>query len=429
MADEQDKPSAQPAPASRGRRRPAPTIDLKATEVSDAGSPADPPTAPPADTAAAPAFAAETAGHTATDTRESEAADTSPPSAPHFAVPWSLLGAAVGGGAVALIATLLLWGMLAGNQDTGQQVVRIATLEANVRDLAAREMPAATDPRTVAAVAERVAKLEAAGSAPRTPPIDPALVDRLAAVEQRIGALTDENAALKRSNETAQTAGAQGQAVDRQEIATLTDRLTALERAAQALQAELTQQRSNLAQQREARADERAMRLAIIAETLKAAVARGERFRAELDAAKALTPDAAVLSSLDPFVDTGVPTVAALAQQLRAALPAMRRAVAPKATADGGFLQRLQANAERLVRIQPAGEQAGDDAGAILARAEAKANRRDIAGAAAELATLPPEVRVPAEDWIKTAQAREAAIEASRRFAAAQIGALAGRPD
>jgi hypothetical protein len=162
---------------------------------------------------------------------------------------------------------------------------------------------------------------------------------------------------------------------------------------------------------------------------LKAAVARGDRFRTEFEAAKVLAPDQTALAPLEPFADTGLPTAETLGRQLRALLPAMRRAEAPKPAGDAGFLQRLQASAERLVRIRPVGEQGGDDADAIFGRIEAKLTRSDLAGVLADLKTLPPNVRAPAEDWIRSMEAREAAIAASRRFAATHVGALAGRSD
>jgi hypothetical protein len=75
------------------------------------------------------------------------------------------------------------------------------------------------------------------------------------------------------------------------------------------------------------------------------------------------------------------------------------------------------------------GEPQGDSAAVVLARIEAKAGRGDIAGVQAELARLPPAVRAPATEWIALAQARDAALAASRQFAAAHLGALAGRPN
>ncbi len=63
---------------------------------------------------------------------------------------------------------------------------------------------------------------------------------------------------------------------------------------------------------------------------------------------------------------------------------------AGEAPRDGGFLDRLQANAEKLVRIRPVDEEPrGDDRGAILARIEQRAAQGNISGALAELAKLP----------------------------------------
>ena len=67
---------------------------------------------------------------------------------------------------------------------------------------------------------------------------------------------------------------------------------------------------------------------------------------------------------------------------------------------------------------------AGNDTSAIVRRIEVKAGSGDLDGALAELAQLPPPMRAPAEIWIKKAQARAAAVEASRRFAADALAGL-----
>ncbi len=105
----------------------------------------------------------------------------------------------------------------------------------------------------------------------------------------------------------------------------------------------------------------------------------------------------------------------------------MQRA-AGTATRDGGILDRLQANAEKLVRIRPIEGVPGEDANAILSRIEVKAAHGDIAGALAELAKLPPSVRAPALAWIAKAEARGKAVDASRRLAAEALAALKTNP-
>jgi hypothetical protein len=101
----------------------------------------------------------------------------------------------------------------------------------------------------------------------------------------------------------------------------------------------------------------------------------------------------------------------------------MLKATAMPAPA-GGFLDRLQANAEKLVRIRPVDEAAGDDPAAVVSRARAKAARSDFTGALTELNALPANIRAPAEDWIKKVEARNAAMNASRRAVADALAAL-----
>ena len=84
---------------------------------------------------------------------------------------------------------------------------------------------------------------------------------------------------------------------------------------------------------------------------------------------------------------------------------------------NGSFLEKLQANAEKLVRIRPLDEAQGSDTTAVVMRAENKASKGDIPGALAELETLPQAVRVLAEPWMTKAQARLAAVAAARQLA------------
>jgi hypothetical protein len=117
-----------------------------------------------------------------------------------------------------------------------------------------------------------------------------------------------------------------------------------------------------------------------------------------------------------------VPTSAALARELAALAPSLRPAAS--APAREGFLERLQVNAEKLVCVRPTEEVAGSDAAAIASRVETKAAQEDIAGAQAELAKLSTTARAPAEAWLKQAQARTAALDASRRLAADALAGL-----
>jgi hypothetical protein len=202
--------------------------------------------------------------------------------------------------------------------------------------------------------------------------------------------------------------------VDRADLDALGKRVVELERSDKALEGELAKRAA-------ADSGDHAVQLALAATALKSVVEHGDPFAAELATAKALAPDPKLLAPLEPFAAAGVPTAAALARELAEIGPALRQSVAAPRE---NFLQRLQGNAEKLIRIRPVEEVAGNDASAIVRRVEVKAGSGDLNGALAELAQLPPPVRAPAEIWIKKAQARAAAVEASRRFAADALAGL-----
>jgi len=154
-------------------------------------------------------------------------------------------------------------------------------------------------------------------------------------------------------------------------------------------------------------------------------VERGNPYRRELAALDAASAGQAAVDALKPFAETGVPSAATLARELAAVMPAaLRAAEAPAAS--GGFLERLQSNAERLVRVGPIAQQPqpGDEPPAILSRLAAKTAGGDIAGALAEAAKLPATVRAPLEPWIKRATAREAALAAAAALATQSLDAV-----
>jgi hypothetical protein len=92
-----------------------------------------------------------------------------------------------------------------------------------------------------------------------------------------------------------------------------------------------------------------------------------------------------------------------------------------------GILDRLKANAEKIVRVRPIKNATGDDPAALVQRIEARATERNLADALAEIAKLPAPARDLTKEWVAKVEARNAAVEASRRFYAAALAAL-GKP-
>jgi hypothetical protein len=346
---------------------------------------------------------------------------------------WLSIGAGLAGGV--LVAIALVPAGLVGSRDDAELDARLIRLEQQVREAAARP-PASTDPDALGELTNRLARLEAAVAVPRPAP-DAGLANRVSTVEGEVKALVESVGILGRRSDDAvaaareaatraevnaaavaelsQKLARQAPAADRSELDALAARVAAVERSEKSIEAELAKRPSV--------APDRASRLAIAASVLNAAVERGASFAAELATAKAFAADPKTLVPLEPFANSGVPSAAALSRQLAALVPSLRATVG-EAPRDGGILERLQANAEKLVRIHPLQEVAGSDPGAVITRIEVKAVQTDIPGALAELAQLPAPARAPAEAWIKQAQARSAALDASRRLAADALAGL-----
>lgn len=425
------------------RRRPTPTIDLKATEVA-----AGPAASKPLEAAEAVEAATAPPAPAASPPNEGLPPPEPPKEPPRSSIawlppglPWQTVGAGAAGGATVLLLFLLVWAVVPRAGDPPDTLSpRLATIEMQLRELAARPVPAGVDPQAIDALTTRLAKLEAALNAPRPAAADPALAGRIAALENALKPLNETATALTRRAEETETAlrnmrsradamsatqaelqsAARTSSADHDELGKLADRIVALEKADRAVA-------DQLAKSAAAAGSDRPVRLAVVTAALRAAVDRGDPYAAELASVQTLSNDTDALSALGPFAATGVPSTSALARELLVLLPVMQRtAGAPQR--DGGFLERLQANAERLVRIRPIEEVAGEDVAAILLRTEVKAAHSDIAGALAELAKLPPAVRSPAFDWIAKVEGRAKAVEASRRLAANAVAALKTNP-
>ncbi len=421
------------------RRRPAPTIDLTATEV--AAEPAPP---EPQHQAAAHAPPAPPPEHPRA--QQSAPPPPEPPSAAGIAwlppeFPFTAAVAGALGAAAVLLVVLMIWLMMPRRGEAVATLSpRLAAIETQLRDLAARPNSPAVDPQAIEVLSARLAKLETALNAPRPPATDPALAGRVSALEGSSKPLSDSVGALARRADETDAAfrnvrgridttaaallelqnAARTASADHGEIAKLSDRIAALEKVDRAVADQLAKSAATAG-------SDRPVRLAVAAAALRLALERGDPFTAELAAVKPLSNDASALSAIEAFAASGVPSAATLGRELLVLLPVMQRA-AGLAPREGGILDRLQANAERLVRIRPIEEIRGEDTTAILSRIEVKAANGDITGALAELAKLPPAVRAPALAWIAKAETRAKALDASRRLAADAIAALKTTP-
>lgn len=412
MADKRATPEApQDADADpRGTKRVAPTIDLTATELAAEAAAGAP---PPGDADAPPEQPAA-----------SKTADTAKRG-------WSanIGGIVIAAGAGAACMVLVLFGLWLGG------VLPLATTNSS----ASNAQEAALE-KQIAALGQRVATLEA--TVVKLPAGDAGVGDKLAVADNAMKSLGVALSALShRTDDTAANAAAARKAADaaekavadlhtamkdaavnapgtvpRADIEALDKRIATLEMQARATREALSRNTGN----------DNAARLALSASVLRDAVALGAPYANELAAVKSLGGDDKALAPLAPFAATGVPDKMAMAHELTALTPAMLKLSGVKAPS-GGFLAKLEANASRLVKVRPLSAPQGEDVSTLLARIEVDAANADIAAALADLEKLPADVRAPASAWIEKARARQAAIDAARRFAAAAARRL-GQP-
>jgi len=308
------------------------------------------------------------------------------------------------------------------------------------------------DAAALDALKARIASLEARpaqtgsdSAAPSGAMPDPALAGKVEELEKAVATLRDELATLRSQSEqlagtvkdikpagsepaaadtaaTASTEKADRPTADSAAVlAAINARLTELEHAAKAATEAAPQ--TSLPP---AAADDAPLRRLVAATMLDLTVKQGAPFAPILKAAQPLAPEPAALKPLEPFAATGVPSAAALGRELIALLPKLLSADDPANTTN--FIDRFQANAERLVRIQRSDATAGIDRSAIVGRLTAAAQRGDLAEARRELKALAPADRAPVQSWIDRSEARDQALAASQSFATAALAALKPSP-
>jgi hypothetical protein len=395
MAD--DSPEELPPSPDPGRaRRAPPTIDLQASEVSGETRKADAESEPGPEPQSEPS---------------AEEPPTEPPKEPAKErslgpISFGLIAALTGAVAAALV----------------MGVVWLAGWPGAALPPPPEPVPQA-DTSAVDALTSRVAAVEARTAKSTASAADPAVAGRIDALEKSVAALRDELAGVHaQSDKLAATIdalkSAPQAATSGPDLGPVNDRIAQLERATRA-------QSAAIAQANAKPADDPALRRIVAAALLDVQVRTGDPYPSALAAAKALAPDPAALKALDPFAESGVPSPAMLSRELLTLVPKLEPPAAPEtATTGNGLADRLEAGAVKLFRIQRT-DATGTDRGAIVARVTAEALRNDITAARRELNTLAPENRAAAQAWLDKADARDAALAASRQFAAGAMAALA----
>jgi hypothetical protein len=286
--------------------------------------------------------------------------------------------------------------------------------------------PPAAAPQANAAIDElgsRVAGIEAWLARPAASAPDPAVASRIEALEKSVASLRGELAALRTQSEKLAAAVSDVKSTSPESSSPPVDLSAINERIAQ-LEHAIRAQTAEVAQESATPADDVPLRRVVAAALLDVSVRHGDPYAAALAAAKSLAADADALKPLDVFAASGVPSANALTRELLTLVPKLSPPVPENSTTGSGIVDRLQAGAAKLVRIQRT-DTSGNDRGAVVARVTAAALHNDLAEARRELNTLAPADRAAAQGWLDKADARDAALAASRQFATEAMAALA----
>ncbi|HKF62315.1 MAG TPA: uroporphyrinogen-III synthase [Dongiaceae bacterium] len=297
-------------------------------------------------------------------------------------------------------------------------------------------------PAKVAALQQKVAALPAPGATPPAaipaeikalPQQMAALDPRLGSLDQRLGALEQKLAALPQGG-----AAAADLAPLRAELGSLKEALKSDEAALGDLAAVKQEVAKLEAAASGARSAATTAGLVLGVTELRARIAAGEPFAAEVDAlSKLAAGDPAMaaalaepLAALKPLASG--PPIPGFAQ-LRAEFPAMAEAVthadaAGALPANASFWDRVVGRLESLVTVRPVaegGQVTGNSNLDRLARAEAKLGSGDLPGAVSELSGLTGPAKDAAASWLARAQARFQTDAAAKRLSAALLAAFA----
>ena len=252
---------------------------------------------------------------------------------------------------------------------------------------------------------------------------DPAVAARVDGLEKSLAALRAQSEKLAADLGSVKLAPRDAAAAP--DLSAINERIAGLERAARAQSSAISEPAAKEAVKQNATpADDVPLRRIVAAALLDVLVRNGDPYPAALTAAKSLAPNPDALKPLEGFAAGGVPSAAVLSRELLTLVPKLSPPAQENATTGSGLIDRLQAGAAKLVRIERT-DAVGNSSGNVVARVTAAALRNDYHEAQRELNTLPSADRAAAQGWLEKADARDAALAASRQFAAEAMAALA----
>ena len=327
--------------------------------------------------------------------------------------------AGVAGGIVALILLIVLQAIglvpspgrstavqAADQAKTASEAVAALDRRVSAIEMITQNLPSKS---TVEGLGGQVAQLQKEMGALATQGDLTVLEDKLSALTKRVdalppGATHDELAALADRVARLEAGGAAGGGggADASAVTALNSRIDQAQASLKALGERVAALEAKLAA---GPADSTLAARAIAVVALRRAVDEGAPFTTDLDLAAALGLPAADVAELRPFAEKGVATKAALAARFGQVGDAIIAATT-NANPNAGFFERLMASIGSLVTVRPTGPVEGNDPAAIVSRMQAAVDAGDLAQALSERDSLPAAGQEASQDWAAAAKSR-----------------------
>lgn len=438
------EPFGDPLNPSSGKR-PAPTIEGAATEVS-----LDP---APGETASATPEAGESKSDL--DGSKAKRAKGTPPrtSPTELRSFFTHLAAGLLGGLIGVVALALAWNKLpvrtAAPPDLAPIESRLSkletapppagdtealgTLDGRIKTLEERKVETPPD---LSGLTDRVTRLEDTLKSLAQAAKDGGSVSDAAALDGKIGVIEQKlQEKIDSALQAQQASSTKGLETLQGEVAALKAKLGALAEANLAgdssdLAPQLTTLDQRIAKLEAALPDlstaiAKSGAAAIAFANLRAAVAAGRPYAAELAVLRSLMPDLGDLGVLPSHAETGIPTVAELASNLQKI--AAGSAAPTSAPAEASFLDSMIASAKSAVSIRRVGaDTTGSERSAVLARAEADLEQGNLATAIKEIEAMPAPARDAFAGWLDDARARASASDTLTKLQSTVLASLGG---
>ena len=161
----------------------------------------------------------------------------------------------------------------------------------------------------------------------------------------------------------------------------------------------------------------------VAALALEQRLVSGQAFGPELAALARLGADPSALAALKPFAESGAPSASTLSAAFARIMPSALAAAEP--VAPGGILDKLAAEAGKMVKVHPAGEVSGDDPPALATRIQLALARGQFDAAFGLWKKWPEAARKASADWGRSVEGRAGADAAAKTLRESALARLA----